>query len=136
MQETKIPAGTLERELAIVEGWDSFFSCSQSARGYSGVATFCRTALALPFASEEGFTGCRAAQGDGDAAGSVLHPSLAEGYTVEELQASGHSRQGTVGVHASAIMLSHSPSCYASHSRCYCELGTTFLGAGHVLKGG
>lgn len=39
---------------------DAFFSCSQSATGYSGTATYVRTAVALPFASEEGFTGCAA----------------------------------------------------------------------------
>jgi len=46
----------LDRELALVPGWDSFFCCCRARSGYSGVVTFCRTALA-PTAAEEGFTG-------------------------------------------------------------------------------
>jgi hypothetical protein len=38
---------------------DAFLSCDcQSRTGYSGTATYVRTDVALPFAAEEGFTGC------------------------------------------------------------------------------
>lgn len=72
---------------------DSFFACDRSpaSRGYSGVATFVRSSLALPHAAEEGFSGlCAPAGGGGGGAagGSAqrVHPALAERFSVEELQ--------------------------------------------------
>jgi hypothetical protein len=75
---------------------DSFFSCAQTDRGYSGTATYVRTATALPFAAEEGFTGCAPlaasasaaglrTRGEAQAAAAEPHPALAEHFTVEEL---------------------------------------------------
>ncbi|XP_066473360.1 DNA-(apurinic or apyrimidinic site) endonuclease 2 [Tiliqua scincoides] len=56
LQETKITRNLLEESLAIVEGYNSYFSFSRTRSGYSGVATFCK-ASATPEAAEEGLTG-------------------------------------------------------------------------------
>lgn len=93
LQETKLRRSELDSELACVDGWDSFFTCdTTSSTGYSGTATYCRTHLTLPFASEEGFTGCAAlaAAGQGNGAAAVAaavtpHPALVEHFSVEEL---------------------------------------------------
>ncbi|KAH0628864.1 hypothetical protein JD844_010465 [Phrynosoma platyrhinos] len=45
----------LEEPLAIVEGYNSYFSFCRTRSGYSGVATFCK-ASATPEAAEEGLT--------------------------------------------------------------------------------
>jgi len=60
LQETKLRRSELTaatHQLASADGWDCFFSCSTSSRGYSGTATFCRTDKTLPFAAELGFSG-------------------------------------------------------------------------------
>lgn len=45
--------------LPTLPGRDSFFCCDTTrATGYSGTATYVRSGVALPFAAEEGFTGC------------------------------------------------------------------------------
>uniref|UniRef100_A0A2N9ICZ6 DNA-(apurinic or apyrimidinic site) endonuclease 2 n=1 Tax=Fagus sylvatica TaxID=28930 RepID=A0A2N9ICZ6_FAGSY len=67
-QETKLRRQELTADLAMADGYESFFSCTRTSdkgrTGYSGVATFCRvksafstTEAALPIAAEEGFTG-------------------------------------------------------------------------------
>uniref|UniRef100_A0A2P2J875 Uncharacterized protein MANES_01G146000 n=1 Tax=Rhizophora mucronata TaxID=61149 RepID=A0A2P2J875_RHIMU len=67
-QEIKLRRQELTADLAMADGYESFFSCTRTTvkgrTGYSGVATFCRvksafssTELALPVAAEEGFTG-------------------------------------------------------------------------------
>ena len=66
---------------------DSFFSCTSGNRGYSGTATFVRSDRALPFASEDGFTGCTYATGSQQAPGVMApHEELAARFSVEELQ--------------------------------------------------
>lgn len=61
LQETKITRQELTGDIAIAEGYESFFSCTRTVSkgrvGYSGVATFCRTSTAVPLAADEGFTG-------------------------------------------------------------------------------
>ncbi|MBA0686613.1 hypothetical protein Goari_014207 [Gossypium aridum] len=68
IQETKLRRQELTADLAIADGYESFFSCTRTSdkgrTGYSGVATFCRVKsafssveAALPIAAEEGFTG-------------------------------------------------------------------------------
>ncbi|KAL4435452.1 hypothetical protein ABPG77_006214 [Micractinium sp. CCAP 211/92] len=94
-QETKLRRGDVDSELACVDGWDSFFCCdTTSATGYSGTATYCRTEAALPFAAEEGFTGCAAlaaAETGGGAAATAAagaacpHPALLGHFSMEEL---------------------------------------------------
>ncbi|KAL1215569.1 DNA-(apurinic or apyrimidinic site) endonuclease 2 [Cardamine amara subsp. amara] len=67
-QETKLRRQELTADLAIADGYESFFSCTRTCEkgrtGYSGVATFCRVKsasssceIALPVAAEEGLTG-------------------------------------------------------------------------------
>ncbi|KAL3685995.1 hypothetical protein R1sor_004017 [Riccia sorocarpa] len=66
LQETKISRQELTADIAIAEGYESFFSFNRTVKrfGYSGVATFCRvgqtstsTSTVLPLAADEGFTG-------------------------------------------------------------------------------
>ena len=40
LQETKLSLDDLTQELALVPGYDSYWSCSRNKKGYSGVATF------------------------------------------------------------------------------------------------
>ncbi|XP_011246181.1 DNA-(apurinic or apyrimidinic site) endonuclease 2 isoform X3 [Mus musculus] len=66
LQETKVTSehsriqdlygDVLTEPLAIVEGYNSYFSFSRSRSGYSGVATFCKDS-ATPVAAEEGLSG-------------------------------------------------------------------------------
>ncbi|XP_059438013.1 DNA-(apurinic or apyrimidinic site) endonuclease 2 isoform X2 [Corylus avellana] len=67
-QETKLRRQELTADMAVAEGYESFFSCTRTSdkgrTGYSGVATFCRVKsafssneVALPIAAEEGCTG-------------------------------------------------------------------------------
>lgn len=55
-QETRISGLWDERleSVAFVNGYDSFFSICKERRGYSGVATFCRKAVATPHDAWEG----------------------------------------------------------------------------------
>ncbi|KFM24303.1 DNA-(apurinic or apyrimidinic site) lyase 2 [Auxenochlorella protothecoides] len=87
LQETKLRKSEVVRELALVPGWDAFFACTQKERGYSGTATYVRTGVALPFASEEGLTGCLGRRA-GDPEGLLaFHPELEGlGLMPEELQ--------------------------------------------------
>lgn len=55
-QETKLTKAELDRDLALVEGWDSYFSHCKD-RSYSGVATYCKKAVTVPVAAEQGITG-------------------------------------------------------------------------------
>ncbi|KAM7250608.1 hypothetical protein ACFE04_022491 [Oxalis oulophora] len=68
IQETKLRRQELTSDLAIADGYESFFSCTRTfdkgRTGYSGVATFCRVKsafssneVALPVDAEEGITG-------------------------------------------------------------------------------
>lgn len=56
LQETKITRDMLTEQLALVPGFTSYFAFSKARGGYSGVATYCRTAV-TPVAAEEGITG-------------------------------------------------------------------------------
>ncbi|XP_008836988.1 DNA-(apurinic or apyrimidinic site) lyase 2 isoform X2 [Nannospalax galili] len=70
----------LTEPLAIVEGYNSYFSFSRSRSGYSGVATFC-TDSATPIAAEEGLSGLFATQnGDVGCYGNM------DEFTQEELR--------------------------------------------------
>ncbi|GMH41645.1 hypothetical protein BSKO_09555 [Bryopsis sp. KO-2023] len=48
IQETKLARSELDRDLALVDGWESFFSFCTTKTGYSGVATFCRKGICVP----------------------------------------------------------------------------------------
>lgn len=91
LQETKLRQVELaaSRELALAEGWDAIFSCASSARGYSGTATFCRTARALPLAGQQGFTSGAPPPSGGRCV--QLHPDLEGCLTGEEAQARAHT---------------------------------------------
>lgn len=77
---------------------DCFFSCDTThATGYSGTATYVRSGVALPFAAEDGFTGCAALDTGGaaaaaGAAGACPHPALQEHFEVEELAVGGRGQ--------------------------------------------
>eukprot|EP00743_Colponemidia_sp_Colp-15_P011601 GILK01012994.1.p1 GENE.GILK01012994.1~~GILK01012994.1.p1 ORF type:complete len:460 (+),score=50.17 GILK01012994.1:38-1381(+) len=55
-QETKLQPSQLDEAIVNVGGYEGFFSFSRTKKGYSGVATYCRS-NALPLAAEEGFSG-------------------------------------------------------------------------------
>ncbi|XP_050292383.1 DNA-(apurinic or apyrimidinic site) endonuclease 2 isoform X4 [Quercus robur] len=68
LQETKLRRQELTADLAMADGYESYYSCTRTVdkgrTGYAGVATFCRVKsafssheVALPIAAEEGFTG-------------------------------------------------------------------------------
>ncbi|XP_062940050.1 DNA-(apurinic or apyrimidinic site) endonuclease 2 [Cynocephalus volans] len=61
LQETKVTRDVLTEPLAIVEGYNSYFSFSRNRSGYSGVATFCKDNT-TPVAAEEGLSGLLATQ--------------------------------------------------------------------------
>uniref|UniRef100_A0A8D2IRS5 DNA-(apurinic or apyrimidinic site) endonuclease 2 n=1 Tax=Varanus komodoensis TaxID=61221 RepID=A0A8D2IRS5_VARKO len=81
LQETKITRDLLEEPLAIVEGYNSYFSFSRTRSGYSGVATFCK-ADATPEAAEEGLSGLFTKHD-----GAVGCYGNTDNFTLEELQA-------------------------------------------------
>uniref|UniRef100_A0A914UXE1 DNA-(apurinic or apyrimidinic site) endonuclease n=1 Tax=Plectus sambesii TaxID=2011161 RepID=A0A914UXE1_9BILA len=55
-QETKVSRDALSTDIAVVDGYNAYFSCSRSTRaGYSGVATYCKDDC-KPVAAEEGLT--------------------------------------------------------------------------------
>uniref|UniRef100_A0ABM5FPY5 DNA-(apurinic or apyrimidinic site) endonuclease n=1 Tax=Pogona vitticeps TaxID=103695 RepID=A0ABM5FPY5_9SAUR len=81
LQETKITRDLLEEPLAIVEGYNSYFSFSRTRSGYSGVATFCK-ASATPEAAEEGLSGLWNKH-----EGTVGYYGDTGDFTAEELQA-------------------------------------------------
>ncbi|KAH0515125.1 DNA-(apurinic or apyrimidinic site) lyase 2 [Microtus ochrogaster] len=80
LQETKVTRDVLTEPLAVVEGYNSYFSFSRSRSGYSGVATFCKDS-ATPVAAEEGLSGVFATQ-NGDVG---CYGNLDE-FTQEELR--------------------------------------------------
>ncbi|CAH6973671.1 Apex2 [Phodopus roborovskii] len=81
LQETKVTRDALTEPLAVVEGYNSYFSFSRSQRGYSGVATFCKDS-ATPVAAEEGLSGLFAIQnGDVGCYGNMTE------FTQEQLRA-------------------------------------------------
>ncbi|XP_023634203.1 DNA-(apurinic or apyrimidinic site) lyase 2 isoform X1 [Capsella rubella] len=95
-QETKLRRQELTADLAIADGYESFFSCTRTCEkgrtGYSGVATFCRVKsasssceIALPVAAEEGITGLVSSNSrDGKNERSTVAEGLEE-YEKEEL---------------------------------------------------
>jgi len=56
-QETKLTKADFDRELALVEGWESFFSINRGGSAYSGTATFVRQSVCQTVAAQEGVTG-------------------------------------------------------------------------------
>lgn len=81
LQETKVTRDVLTEPLAIIEGYNSYFSFSRNRSGYSGVATFCKDS-ATPVAAEEGLSGLLATlNGDVNCYGNM------DEFTQEELRA-------------------------------------------------
>ncbi|CAM4619314.1 DNA-(apurinic or apyrimidinic site) endonuclease 2 isoform X1 [Lepidochelys kempii] len=68
LQETRVTRDLLEEPLAMVDGYNSYFSFCRTRSGYSGVATFCKDS-ATPLAAEEGLSGLLAQPGEGGAVG-------------------------------------------------------------------
>ncbi|CAG8567723.1 9300_t:CDS:2 [Ambispora leptoticha] len=58
LQETKLTPDRLDPSIALVDGYDAYFSMTQNKTGYSGVATYIKTSSIVgPFEAEEGITG-------------------------------------------------------------------------------
>ncbi|KAK9830809.1 hypothetical protein WJX74_008240 [Apatococcus lobatus] len=94
-QETKLTKTDFDRDIALVDGWQSFFSFYRNkSRGYSGVATFCRTGTAVPLAAQEGLTGvlpqpagaAHPATDTGQGSLASCYGDLYESFTKEELE--------------------------------------------------
>ncbi|XP_044856321.1 DNA-(apurinic or apyrimidinic site) endonuclease 2 [Mauremys mutica] len=68
LQETRVTRDLLAEPLAMVDGYNSYFSFCRTRSGYSGVATFCKDS-ATPLAAEEGLSGLLARPGEGGAVG-------------------------------------------------------------------
>nr|XP_032626023.1 LOW QUALITY PROTEIN: DNA-(apurinic or apyrimidinic site) lyase 2 [Chelonoidis abingdonii] len=69
LQETRVTRDLLTEPLAMVDGYNSYFSFCRTRSGYSGVATFCKDS-ATPLAAEEGLSGLLARRaGEGGAVG-------------------------------------------------------------------
>ncbi|CAM5174316.1 unnamed protein product, partial [Eretmochelys imbricata] len=83
LQETRVTRDLLEEPLAMVDGYNSYFSFCRTRSGYSGVATFCKDS-ATPLAAEEGLSGLLAQPGEGGAVG--CYGDLGA-FTPEELKA-------------------------------------------------
>ncbi|XP_059536433.1 DNA-(apurinic or apyrimidinic site) endonuclease 2 isoform X1 [Myotis daubentonii] len=81
LQETKVTRDALTEPLAIIEGYNSYFSFSRNRSGYSGVATFCKDG-ATPVAAEEGLSGLLASQN-----GDVGCYGNTDEFSQEELRA-------------------------------------------------
>ncbi|XP_075705686.1 DNA-(apurinic or apyrimidinic site) endonuclease 2 [Rhinoderma darwinii] len=79
LQETKVTRDLLEEPVAVVEGYNSYFSFSRVKSGYSGVATFCKNS-STPLAAEEGLSGQLTGQ-----KGSIGCYGSTEQFSEEEL---------------------------------------------------
>lgn len=53
LQETKLIGDAVPPALKSMSGWESFWSCSKTKKGYSGVATFVRLAFAACAAQDD-----------------------------------------------------------------------------------
>lgn len=96
---------------------DSFFSCTLGNRGYSGTATFVKTFRALPFASEDGFTGCNGLSTDAAERLMTPHEELVERYSVEELQELDAEGRVVVTDHGAFVLFNvYGPAITASDS--------------------
>ncbi|KAJ3341820.1 DNA-(apurinic or apyrimidinic site) lyase 2 [Gonapodya sp. JEL0774] len=63
-QEMKVTWEKLDSDIALIPGYDAFFSVSRGKSGYSGVATYvCTDRIPTPLDAEEGFTGLLARPG-------------------------------------------------------------------------
>ncbi|GBB83631.1 hypothetical protein RclHR1_10330001 [Rhizophagus clarus] len=88
-QETKITLDKLDSSLAIVPGYDAYFSSSRGKGGYAGVVTYVKTSVIRPIAAEEGISGilnevsANAKSSDVTTAG--IGPSIISEFTTEEL---------------------------------------------------
>ncbi|XP_078481257.1 DNA-(apurinic or apyrimidinic site) endonuclease 2-like [Ciona intestinalis] len=65
-QETKITKDQLDPDIALVDGYNSYFTFAQNKSGYSGVATYCREQC-TPVAAQAGLT--RSHEGGGEGVG-------------------------------------------------------------------
>ncbi|KAL2913592.1 Class II abasic (AP) endonuclease [Polyrhizophydium stewartii] len=101
LQEVKVARRSIPHDIAIVPGFDVFFSFSKKRDGYSGTATFVRSTL-RPADAEEGLSGLHGGAGAAPSGGSVaalssgmiagmsrdagqIHESLRGRFTVAEL---------------------------------------------------
>ncbi|CAB4383533.1 unnamed protein product [Rhizophagus irregularis] len=88
-QETKITLDKLDSSLAIVPGYDAYFSSSRGKGGYAGVVIYVKTSVIRPIAAEEGISGilnevpANAKSKDVTTAG--IGPSIISEFTTEEL---------------------------------------------------
>ncbi|CAG8590643.1 4707_t:CDS:2, partial [Paraglomus brasilianum] len=87
-------SGLLDRRknLALVPGYDAYFSFTKGKSAYSGVVTYVKNAVIAPVAAEEGISGilsktASAVKGPDDTTPEALIGCIPSGYTTEELLA-------------------------------------------------
>jgi len=123
-QETKISRQELSADIAVAEGYESFFSCTRTVKkgriGYSGVATFCRISNAVPVAADEGFTGLLHASRTGEISGGKARVGCyedvlnMEGVTRQELLQLDSEGRCLVTDHSSFVLF----NIYGPHVDC------------------
>ena len=91
-QETKITPDRLDSSLALIPGYDAYFSFTKGKSAYSGVVTYVKNAVIAPVAAEEGISGilaktASAVEGPDDTTSEALIGCIPSGYTTEELLA-------------------------------------------------
>ncbi|KAL6747981.1 hypothetical protein V8C86DRAFT_1211572 [Haematococcus lacustris] len=93
----------LDRELALADGWESFFAFNRGPTGYSGVATYCRHTVGLPIAAEEGLTGVLALQPA--LRSQALQQPLWQGQSVADLMALDQEGRVVITDHGQFVLL-------------------------------
>ncbi|CAG8485728.1 15150_t:CDS:2 [Funneliformis mosseae] len=89
-QETKVTIDKLDSSLAIIPGYDAYFSSSRGKGGYAGVVTYVRTSTVKPIAAEEGISGVLSeipanAKSKDNMTTSGIKPSITSEFTTDEL---------------------------------------------------
>ncbi|CAI2193060.1 4055_t:CDS:2, partial [Funneliformis geosporum] len=89
-QETKITIDKLDSSLAIIPGYDAYFSSSRGKGGYAGVVTYVRTSTVKPIAAEEGISGILSevpvyAKSKVNVMTKGIMPSIISEFTADEL---------------------------------------------------
>ncbi|XP_074645688.1 DNA-(apurinic or apyrimidinic site) endonuclease 2-like [Tubulanus polymorphus] len=91
IQETKVTRDQLDEAIAIVDGYNSYFSFSRVRSGYSGVATYCRNVTASPTHAEEGLTGRLARRADERLVGAYGNLDAFSDDELDSLDAEGRA---------------------------------------------
>lgn len=91
LQETKITKDLLTSDIALVDGYSSYFSFSQKRSGYSGVATFCKN-LFSPVKAQAGLSSLHEVDAGNDIIGCYGNlENMFESKRLKELDLEGRA---------------------------------------------